>query len=99
VARLAKTPGEPLSWSVDGQSLLAGKTILDRNGALLAALPGANLAVEAWTPQGLFYRTSPTRGADTADTTLWLWVGGGRTRTLATDLRWDAPVRLVLPKP
>ena len=63
------------------------------------AVSGANTAYEAWAPQGLFYRTSPTRAADTADTSLWLWLGGERTRMLATDLRWDAPARLVLPVP
>ena len=83
-------PARQLRWSPDGQALAADGAIYARGGKRLADLPGENISLLGWAPQGLFYFTSAGGDHD-----LWLW-DGARARKIDSGIRQIANAGVVL---
>jgi WD40 repeat protein len=69
---IADAPTPYIRWSPDGQRLVAGAAVYNRDGKRLAELPGQSVLPAGWGAQGLFYSTL---AADGQTRELWLWDG------------------------
>jgi dipeptidyl aminopeptidase/acylaminoacyl peptidase len=79
---IADAPTADIHWSPDGQRLVAGAMVYDRDGQPLAELVGQSILPGGWGSQGLFYSTL---AADGQTRELWLW-DGQQSRRLDTGL-------------